>query len=275
MPDQECLITHSCRPVTLSCSYSTATLQAGKGHVVWTASCQEAALEEAGIDWREVTQVRRGASAEEMDFFQRMAAQGQEGKARLLRLFKDWHPELCQLFEATEPSLILEHGIYVRPSANLGPEWFGKGRVVLVGDAAHPMRPTGQGTNQALEDALLLGRYIQQDNGGLGLLEEFRRHRATRLKPIVRHVEVQGRSAYSKSGFTAAAAVTKAERSMTSADSGNGASNGEGHGAGAAAEPAGPAVTEEGLLEDWDSYVYLGEEFSPLEAAVEKVLLPA
>lgn len=31
-----------------------------------------------------------------------------------------------------------------RPAADLTPDWFGRGRVVILGDAAHPMRPTGQ-----------------------------------------------------------------------------------------------------------------------------------
>ena len=31
-----------------------------------------------------------------------------------------------------------------RPAADLKPDWFGRGRVVILGDAAHPMRPTGQ-----------------------------------------------------------------------------------------------------------------------------------
>ena len=40
--------------------------------------------------------------------------------------------------------------------------WGGRGRVTLVGDAAHGMRPTdGQGGNQAFEDAVVLTRTIR------------------------------------------------------------------------------------------------------------------
>lgn len=39
--------------------------------------------------------------------------------------------------------------------------WGGKGRVTLIGDAAHAMRPTdGQGGNMAFEDALVLCRFL-------------------------------------------------------------------------------------------------------------------
>lgn len=37
----------------------------------------------------------------------------------------------------------------------------GKGRVAILGEAAHPLRPTGQDTNMALEDAAELAAFIQ------------------------------------------------------------------------------------------------------------------
>ena len=47
----------------------------------------------------------------------------------------------------TDPGAIIEHGIFVRQADELnqyaGSGW-GKGRVTLIGDAAHPMRPTGE-----------------------------------------------------------------------------------------------------------------------------------
>ncbi|MEV0405690.1 FAD-dependent monooxygenase [Actinoallomurus sp. NPDC050550] len=43
---------------------------------------------------------------------------------------------------------------------------WGEGRITLVGDAAHTMPPTlGQGANQTLEDAWVLGRLLADDGG--------------------------------------------------------------------------------------------------------------
>lgn len=49
-----------------------------------------------------------------------------------------------------------------------GPEAHGSGRVALLGDAAHPMRPyLAQGAAMALEDAWSLGRQLQAQPGAL------------------------------------------------------------------------------------------------------------
>lgn len=49
-----------------------------------------------------------------------------------------------------------------------GPEAHGSGRVALLGDAAHPMRPyLAQGAAMALEDAWSLGRLLAQQPGAL------------------------------------------------------------------------------------------------------------
>lgn len=43
--------------------------------------------------------------------------------------------------------------------------WGGKGRITLIGDAAHSLRPaSGLGGSLAFEDAALLGRYIARSN---------------------------------------------------------------------------------------------------------------
>lgn len=44
---------------------------------------------------------------------------------------------------ATDPATALEHNLYVRHPSSLDGGFWGVGRVTLVGDAAHPLRPTG------------------------------------------------------------------------------------------------------------------------------------
>lgn len=62
--------------------------------------------------------------------------------------FDGWHPELRELVAAAAPTM--QHGLFDRPAL---PTWH-RGRLVVIGDAAHPMPPfVAQGAAQAIEDA--------------------------------------------------------------------------------------------------------------------------
>jgi 2-polyprenyl-6-methoxyphenol hydroxylase-like FAD-dependent oxidoreductase len=78
-------------------------------------------------------------------------------QAALLKLFSDWHEPIADIIRATPEAAILHNDIFDRPPL---PHW-SRGRVALLGDAAHPMTPNlGQGANQALQDAVALATAI-------------------------------------------------------------------------------------------------------------------
>ncbi|WP_166028775.1 FAD-dependent monooxygenase [Streptomyces chilikensis] len=78
-------------------------------------------------------------------------------RAELLRLFGDWHEPVPSVLAAVRPEDVLRHDVHhVHPALPA----YHRGRVALVGDAAHAMPPTlGQGGNQALEDAVVLAHH--------------------------------------------------------------------------------------------------------------------
>lgn len=84
-------------------------------------------------------------------------AAGQAAKARCLQAMAGVSEAVLALIAATPAASLVEHGVYIRPADSITADSFGRGRVVIMGDAAHPLRPTGQGYNQTVEDAYALG----------------------------------------------------------------------------------------------------------------------
>lgn len=79
----------------------------------------------------------------------------EQRKAKLLRLFKDWHEPIHHLLDATPAEVILQNDIHDIPPFSSWTE----GRVTLLGDAAHATTPNmGQGACMAIESAYVLSR---------------------------------------------------------------------------------------------------------------------
>ena len=74
-------------------------------------------------------------------------------------------------------------GLFTRP---LTQNW-GRGRIQLIGDAAHAMLPNaGQGACQAFEDAYILGRWLEASRDPVEAFANFRRVRIPRVHGVQR-----------------------------------------------------------------------------------------
>jgi 2-polyprenyl-6-methoxyphenol hydroxylase-like FAD-dependent oxidoreductase len=100
----------------------------------------------------------------------------------LLQMFAGWHEPVESLLAATEEGAILKNGAY-----DLAPlKRWGRGRVMLLGDAAHPCTPNlGLGGCMALEDALVLAKSFTQEASpelALRRYESLRRERTRHVQ---------------------------------------------------------------------------------------------
>ncbi|MBJ7602766.1 MAG: FAD-dependent monooxygenase [Candidatus Dormibacteraeota bacterium] len=101
-------------------------------------------------------------------------------KADAMEAFASWPEVIPAVVQATHEGSILRNDLYDRPPVG---RW-SRGRVTLVGDAAHPMLPNAaQGACQALEDAATLGTSAQSGSieEGLKMYEARRRHAANAI----------------------------------------------------------------------------------------------
>lgn len=104
-------------------------------------------------------------------------------KHEVLSYFAHWHTSIPAVIEATPESAILRNDIYDRPPLS---HW-SRGRVTLLGDAAHPMTPNlGQGACQALEDALVLAQCLEQTENVCVALQLYQARRIPRTSRIVK-----------------------------------------------------------------------------------------
>ncbi len=95
-------------------------------------------------------------------------------KAEVQELFHDWHHPIPALIKATAPADILKNDARDRNPLRA----WGRGRVTLLGDAAHPITPNvGQGACMAIEDAATLAKLLP---GAADLAGAFRAYEAVR-----------------------------------------------------------------------------------------------
>jgi 2-polyprenyl-6-methoxyphenol hydroxylase-like FAD-dependent oxidoreductase len=104
-------------------------------------------------------------------------------RAELLRRFSDWHKPVRQVLESADESSILRNDVYY-----LDPlDTWSRGRVVLLGDAAHATTPgIGQGAAQAIEDAVVLGRALAAPGELTLALEAYEARRRPRTALVLK-----------------------------------------------------------------------------------------
>jgi 2-polyprenyl-6-methoxyphenol hydroxylase-like FAD-dependent oxidoreductase len=113
-------------------------------------------------------------------------------REEFLRRYGTWFEPIPALIEATEAEAIEPTFTYDRRPRRT----WGRGRVTLLGDAAHPMKPNiGQGAAQALEDAVVLGVCAAERRDAEEILREYERRRIPRANAAVRASRRTGRTA--------------------------------------------------------------------------------
>jgi 2-polyprenyl-6-methoxyphenol hydroxylase-like FAD-dependent oxidoreductase len=118
----------------------------------------------------------------------RAAPQGE--LAYLKARFASWAEPIPTVLAATEPDVVLHNDLYDRDQAR---QW-ARGPIVVVGDAAHPMRPhLGQGGCQGLEDAAILAAFVDRTDDLAAAFTRFAAFRRPRVRSLVRESELIGR----------------------------------------------------------------------------------
>ena len=124
--------------------------------------------------------------------------------AYLRTRFGSWAEPLPKLLAATDPDVILHNDLYDRDQARV----WSRGPIVLVGDAAHPMRPhLGQGGCQGLEDAAILAAFVDKTDDLATAFARFATFRKPRVMALARESSTIGRVVNLRPALLSAAAT--------------------------------------------------------------------
>ena len=115
-----------------------------------------------------------------------------QAKTTLLELYEGWPEQVRATIASTRESAIIRNDIVDRPFRS---DW-GRGRMTLLGDAAHPMTPDmGQGACQAIEDAVVLGRCVSEIHDPTEALRSYEQQRVPRTRRLVARSRLFGKVA--------------------------------------------------------------------------------
>lgn len=121
-----------------------------------------------------------------------LSANKEEAKSRVLNQIAEWGKPLRSLVEETPSERILEGGICDR----LPIDAWSKGRVVLLGDSAHPMAPAaGQGANSSFEDAWVIADCLSNASSISEAFANYEQRRIPRLT-IIQNRSAKGEMRY-------------------------------------------------------------------------------
>ncbi|MGV9385789.1 FAD-dependent monooxygenase [Nonomuraea sp. NPDC003707] len=130
---------------------------------------------------------------------------GQE-KAEVTRQIGTWHEPIPALIEATPEEAVIHidvHGVEALPT-------YVRGRVALLGDAAHAMSPDrGQGAGQSIEDAVVLAAALAGEPTIEGALRRYDAERRPRTQSIARGADKDGRRLTSTAAHRAMATMLR------------------------------------------------------------------
>ncbi|WP_131736990.1 FAD-dependent monooxygenase [Actinomadura roseirufa] len=143
-------------------------------------------LNEDEVYWDAITADSVGAS------FDMLAKSRREVMAEA---YRDWPDPVPRIVESTAEEAILPIDIFDRPPDRAG--GWGRGRVVLIGDAAHPMTLNlSQGAGQAIEDAVALVRLLSSHDSvpaAVAALEDLRLERVAGMVKTAWTIGAMGR----------------------------------------------------------------------------------
>jgi salicylate hydroxylase len=120
-------------------------------------------------------------------------------KTRVLERFADWAEPVSAIIRETPADAIVERPICDRPPLQ---RW-SKGRVTLLGDAAHPVVPSlGQGANMAFEDAYELAECLSTEPDVETALKAYENSRIPRTSIVYEQSAAQGYDSYQPDSAT-------------------------------------------------------------------------